>query len=161
MVKPALVISFCLTLAIGLSACSYRPQLLRSLHGGQVTTFAEVYPILQTNCSGCHVEGGPAAAAWSLDREPQEEKYAPCRSITDPDRRHRCTTHIQLTYGKYPLVTKRSLNKSMPFVNACDPKNSFHIGSSIPDRLSDEECNTLSNWIMQGCLDEKPEQEND
>jgi len=45
----------------------------------------------------------------------------------------------------------------MPFINACDPKNSFHIGSSIPERLKDEECKAISDWIMQGCPDEKPE----
>lgn len=156
MQKSVVLLSLTLLLVTGLVACSHRPHILSRLPFSKVTTFKDVYPILENNCNGCHVEGGAASASWSLDREPVDDLFKQCRDIKDIRARHQCTTHVQLTAGDYPLVQKKSLDGSMPFVNACDPNNSFHIGSSIPNRLSDDECNTLGNWIMQGCPLEKP-----
>jgi hypothetical protein len=110
-------------------------------------SFSQIYPILKNNCAGCHIDNGTAFAAWTLDTLPSAEKYNQC---LDADSPLLCTTYIKLTEGEYPWAIPGNLADSPHYVNACVPEESYHIGVSIPARLSDEECNLLKNWILQG-----------
>jgi hypothetical protein len=110
-------------------------------------SFAQVYAILQTNCSACHRDKGTATEAWTLDTMPTNELYAQCLAADSPTL---CTTYFKLTEGEYPWMTAGDPAESPPYVNACLPGESYHIGESIPAKLSDSDCNLVKNWILQG-----------
>jgi hypothetical protein len=110
-------------------------------------SFAQVYPVLKTNCGSCHIDSGVAIQAWTLDTMPSENQYQQC---IDSDSPAQCTTYFKLTGGEYPWMISGNLAESQPYVNACVPEESFHIGVSIPARLSDEDCNLIKDWIMKG-----------
>jgi hypothetical protein len=116
-------------------------------HAEESRSFSQVYPILKTNCGACHIDSGVAIQAWTLDTMPSENLYEQCLGSDSPAQ---CTTYFKLTEGEYPWMISGNLAESQPYVNACVTEESYHIGVSIPAKLSDEDCNLIKNWIIQG-----------
>lgn len=108
-------------------------------------SFLMVYETLKIHCFACHSELGPAKNTWSMNAP--AVKYSDCSSSKNPAL---CTTYFELTSTEWPWIVAGDPQVSQPFVNACDKEKSYHIGTSIPDRLSDSECKLLESWILDG-----------
>lgn len=131
------------TLFFSITAC-------QTYSKGESTTksnaaFSKVYEILKSHCFSCHSENGPAKDAWSMNAP--AIKYSDCILSKDQSL---CTTYFELTSTEWPWIVAGDPQASQPFVNACDKEQSYHIGTSIPDRLSDNECALLESWILEG-----------
>lgn len=111
------------------------------------SSFTNVYGILKLNCVACHSENGSGKQAWSLNVPPTADKYPICNAASD---QFLCTTYYELTGTEWPWIVAADPGASQPFVNACDVEQSYHIGTSIPERLSDEDCALFEEWILKG-----------
>lgn len=114
--------------------------------------FAPVYQILRNQCAGCHHVGG--ASSWVVDMSPTADKYSGCLVHADLHSRHQCTTHQQLVEVPGPgipaWVRPEQAASSEPYVNACVTEESFHIGVSLPEKLPDQACKMIFDWITRG-----------
>jgi mono/diheme cytochrome c family protein len=131
---------------------------IRSLEPGRPepaaadVTFSGVYELLSTHCRACHVKG-IADGPWSLDTPPRDDYFAECLD-EEPSNQLRCTTWHQLVEVPAPdfpaWVQPADPEASAPYVQACNPADSFHIGHSMPEKLPDADCAALLGWIEAG-----------
>lgn len=78
---------------------------------------------------------------------PTVDRYPSCVEVNN---QFLCTTYSELTGTEWPWVVAGNPQASQPFVNACDTSQSYHIGTSIPERLSDGDCGLFQRWILEG-----------
>lgn len=143
MVMSNKIIYFSIGLALALNVFADQPIETSK----KQSSFRQVYSILNAHCGACHIEGGAAIAAWTLDRPATDNSYPECMKADNPAL---CTTYLQLTAGDYPWMMAGNLHESPPYLNACVTEENYHIGVSIPERLSDPECDVIKNWILNG-----------
>jgi hypothetical protein len=115
-------------------------------------TFDPVYDLLEQRCGECHVRG-EADGPWSLDTPPSTDRYPAC--LTEPEATAlRCATWHELVQSPGPgipaWVRPNEATASEPYVQACNPDRSFHIGHSLPAGLTTAECELLRRWIEAG-----------
>jgi mono/diheme cytochrome c family protein len=144
-IKHLLPVGFAASAAIGIA------MIAGSVHADD-SRFAPVYDILVENCGQCHRVGG--ASSWITDKPAAETNYAACLNLGDERAEHQCTTHGLLTEAPGPeipaWVRPHQASSSEPYVQACDGDGSFHIGVSLPAKLSDDDCATFLGWIESG-----------
>ena len=115
-------------------------------------TFNPVYDLLEQRCGECHVRGA-ADGPWSLNTPPSADRFPSC--LTEPEAAAlECATWHELVQSPGPgipaWIRPDEATASEPYVQACIPNGSFHIGHSLPERLSTEECDLLLRWIEAG-----------
>lgn len=114
--------------------------------------FAPVYALLQTHCGACHVQG-VADGPWSLNTPPSTERFPVCLDLPAAAALE-CATYHELVDSPGPgipaWIRPAEAGASEPYVQACDPEASFHIGHSLPEKLSDEACGRFLRWIEAG-----------
>jgi hypothetical protein len=114
--------------------------------------FKPVYQILKAHCGACHRQGG--ASSWTIDAPASSERYAQCLIHDDQQAIERCTTWHQLVDAPGPEIPAWVIagqpGDSAPYVQACDPEQSYHLGVSLPKLLSPETCRIFAAWINQG-----------
>ena len=131
---------------LALSGCSAPdPQ-------AEAAGFDEIYAILSQHCGACHVQGA-AEGPWSLDTPPGPDWFPVCLERPAADQA-RCATYHQLVDapgpGIPPWIRPDDATGSEPYVQACEPAQSFHIGHSLPAALPASDCGRLLEWIVAG-----------
>lgn len=113
--------------------------------------FEEIYDLLKTHCGACHVRGG-ADGPWSLDTPPDADRFPFC--LQPAAAALRCATYHQLTDAPGPdipaWVRPEEAAASDPYVQACVPGSSFHIGHALPEGIPAADCTRLLRWIETG-----------
>ena len=114
--------------------------------------FRLVYDILRQHCGACHVQG-IADGPWSLNTAPSSDRFAQCLAEKG-DAQLRCATYHELVdepaAGIPAWIRPAEASLSEPYVQACDPSASFHIGHSLAAALPAEACTALLHWIESG-----------
>ena len=114
--------------------------------------FGPVYELLERHCGACHVQGG-ADGPWSLNTPPSDRRHPECLAASESTRLA-CATYHQLVDEPAPgipaWIRPAEAAASEPYVQACVPEGSFHIGHSLPEPPAAEECALLLRWIEAG-----------
>ena len=114
--------------------------------------FAAVYQLLSDRCGECHVQGA-ADGPWSLDTPPGESRFPTCLALPE-DEQLICASYHELldppADGIPGWVVPEETAASAPYVQACVPEGSFHIGYAIPEQPEADLCAALGSWIESG-----------
>ena len=118
----------------------------------QAAGFEPVYQFLERHCSACHIRG-VADGPWSLNTPPSDRRYPGCLSYPE-DAQLACATYRQLVEAPAPgvpaWIRPTDASASEPYAQACVPSVSFHLGHSLPQPPTAEECAQFLAWIEAG-----------
>lgn len=114
--------------------------------------FAPVYELLGRHCGACHVRG-VADGPWSLDTPPGADRFPVCLERPEAEQLG-CATFHELVDAPGPgipaWVQPGDPAASSPYLQACDPSVSFHIGHSLSAALPEPDCAAIRSWIEAG-----------
>ncbi|MEM8769554.1 MAG: hypothetical protein AAGE43_19115 [Pseudomonadota bacterium] len=118
----------------------------------QAAGFAPIYHFLERHCGDCHVQG-VADGPWSLNTPPNERRYADCLNYPE-SAQLACANHRQLVeapaLGIPAWIRPTDAAASEPYAQACVPAVSFHIGHSLAEPPTLQECARFLRWIEAG-----------
>jgi mono/diheme cytochrome c family protein len=123
-----------------------------AVHAAGPYTFDAVYTVLSEHCGDCHVQGA-ADGPWSLNTPPRPDRFPECLEVP-AEAQARCATYHQLVDEPVPgipaWIRPEEAAQSEPYLQACDPDGSFHIGHSLPAALPAADCAGFLGWIEAG-----------
>jgi len=150
-VQPGHPASLVIALAAALVGAAFAADGLANT-AGEDSEFLPVYELLRSHCGSCHVRG-LADGPWSLNTPPAADRFPECLK-EQAAAALRCATYHELVDPPGPgipaWVRPDDAQGSEPYVQACDPEVSFHIGHSLPQKLADADCERLLRWIKAG-----------